>query len=243
MSRRIFVVADAHVSEKNGNLDAFFAMLRKFEDCPGDIVFLGDIFDLWIGLSRYERTYHHDFLKWCERQKGGRTVGFIEGNHEFFVCQHHRTRFTWCDTARFDCEGITFVHGDLINQHDTPYLRFRRLTKNPVTKFLVRFMPFGVRLVQALKERLRTTNMAHKMGLPEDQIEAFGRNLKRNAQCHESTFLVLGHFHRQKSWTLPGGGVIHALPAWVDSQTVSVIGRTERITLEHVHWQDLNEYR
>jgi hypothetical protein len=79
------MIADAHISRTQGNVEAFFEMLAALEDGPSDVVFLGDIFDLWVALPRYENEQHRMFLSWCQRQKGHRRIGFVEGNHEFFL--------------------------------------------------------------------------------------------------------------------------------------------------------------
>ena len=43
-----------------------------------------NIFDLWIALPRYEDEIHTKFIDWCRKQKHIRTIGYLEGNHEFY---------------------------------------------------------------------------------------------------------------------------------------------------------------
>jgi len=44
----MIIIADAHIDESRGNESAFFQMLEAIEKTDHDIVFLGDIFELWI---------------------------------------------------------------------------------------------------------------------------------------------------------------------------------------------------
>ena len=65
----IIIIADAHVNEAQGNHYQFFDMLTALEACDHDLIFLGDIFDLWIALPRYESRIHHRFLNWSVKNR------------------------------------------------------------------------------------------------------------------------------------------------------------------------------
>ena len=60
--KNFIIVADSHID--NNNASAFFAMLAEVAKSDYDIIFLGDIFELWLGLNRYEEEMHKDFLSW-----------------------------------------------------------------------------------------------------------------------------------------------------------------------------------
>ncbi len=171
----LVIITDAHISRPQGNSDAFFEMLATLEQGAGDVVFLGDIFDLWIALTRYEDDLHHRFLSWCQRQKPRRRVGFVEGNHEFFLAREHADAFTWCTQQAWwqDVEGNLFCHGDRINRFDRPYLTFRQLIKNPIARALICGLPLGPRLVHHVKERMKSTNQAFRKFLPQEQLRQF----------------------------------------------------------------------
>ena len=89
------MIADAHIRRNQSDGGAFFDMLAALEGGPGDVVFIGDMLALWIALPRYENALHRAFLSWCRRQKAHRRIGFVEGNHEFFLARSHATAFTW----------------------------------------------------------------------------------------------------------------------------------------------------
>jgi len=123
----MIIITDAHISEAKGNHTIFFKMLECLERNSQDLVFLGDIFDLWIALPRYEETIHRDFISWCRQQKNHRTIGYMEGNHEYFLASERATDFTWCshDSWLLDDSGILFVHGD-VPVGDLPAVRGER---------------------------------------------------------------------------------------------------------------------
>ena len=219
----MIIVADSHVSEENGNLTSFFKMLEAIGQSPYDVVFLGDIFDLWIGLRRYEEPHHIRFRDWCRQNLPKRAIGFIEGNHEFYVADNHRAIFTWSSERQWlDVGAATlFAHGDLINRADKNYLRFRRLTKNPLTKALVRFLPGGRMLARHLKRRLKTTNQAFRIGLPEEALRGYARQEFAKGIRH----IFIGHFHQPFEVTGPDGGALHVLPGWFSAEQIALLDR------------------
>ena len=79
------VIADAHVDESSA--EAFFNLLGRIEASGVRVIFLGDVFELWIAIPRYEQTMHRRFLDWSRRQREKPIL--IEGNHEFFVNQRY----------------------------------------------------------------------------------------------------------------------------------------------------------
>lgn len=213
----MFIVTDAHVSEANQNVASFFEMLEQLADTGEDVVFLGDIFDLWIGLQRYEEPMHQRFVAWCRHYAQCATVGFIEGNHEFYVVQRHAEAFSWSSAAGHDAHGVRFVHGDLVNRADKNYLRFRALTKNAVTRTLIAWMPFGKGFVAWLKDRLKTTNKAFRMGIPEQAMQAFAEHSRED----NVRFVVMGHFHNPFHLQSHLAAHLWVLPAWLDGEQLS----------------------
>ena len=94
------LVADSHL--RPGGEDAFFAMLDRIRQYhPAGVIFLGDIFELWIALDGYESDIHFRFLQWCREAKAQFEVGFIVGNHEFYLSHSHSDAFSWIDEKEY----------------------------------------------------------------------------------------------------------------------------------------------
>jgi len=229
----VLVITDAHVSEANGNVAAFFDMLDAVAAGGEDVVFLGDIFDLWIALPRYEDAHQARFLNWCRREKARRVIGFVEGNHEFYVVHRHCDAFTWADADGRRDGRLLWVHGDLINRADTNYLRWRRLSKNALMRALVRVLPGGPRLVQRVKAKMKKTNKAFRIGLPREALKAFA------ARCAGTVDQVfVGHFH--EAYAVEADGVrLAVLPDWFADQSVTLID-TRAGTHVSGHWRTLS---
>lgn len=107
------------------------------------------------------------------------------------------------------------THGDLLNEADLPYRFWRRISKNPISRFALNFVPreAGNRLVWKTEARLYRSNFKHKQRLPIDMIRKFAQ--RRFGQGYD--VLLLGHFH--KSWTdRIGSGRVEILPAFVDER-------------------------
>ena len=243
-AHRTLIIADAHVSEANGNVESFFKLLEKLESIPGDIVFLGDVFDLWVGFRRYQAWFHRKFITWCKEQKAKRAIGLIEGNHEFFVEKNFGDAFSWCHPEGCVFKNLLLVHGDMINSRDHKYLRFRRFTKNALAAVVVRILPWGVRITDGLKQKLKTTNMAYKTYLPEQEILLFARQQRAlnsgSSESKTSLSLVFGHFHIQKEWELGDGARVFSMPAWVDTGLVAAFDDSENSRPIYMNVKDLH---
>ncbi len=222
----LILIADAHVSKARGNAPAFFRLLDALARYDDDLIFLGDIFDLWVALPRYENELHRRFVAWCRQQKKRRAIGFLEGNREFFLTVRHADAFSWCVSGPWhrDQYGNLFCHGDQINRLDLRYLSFRRLSKNRWSRLLLQSLPLGPALAEHLKRRLKHTNPAFRRRLPIDQIERFAE-----ARFREGARTVFaGHFHQPYTYCNPGGAQMHALPAWMSTGCVSRYDPVER---------------
>jgi UDP-2,3-diacylglucosamine pyrophosphatase LpxH len=232
----LIMIADAHIGQAQGNIDPFYHMLTALARGSGDVIFLGDIFDLWIALPRYENTLHRRFLAWCRREKAHRCIGYIEGNHEFFLAQRHAAAFTWCTQRSWwiDAEENLFCHGDRINRRDRKYLAFRLGIRNPITKMLILGLPMGPRVVRYVKHRLQHTNPPFRKTLPLDQLESFAEDRFTEGAAR----VFLGHFHRPFEYRGRQGGVLHTLPDWFSKGWVSVL-KADRKTLQQGPWQDI----
>jgi len=216
----MIIIADAHIDESRGNESVFFRMLGAIEKTDHDVVFLGDIFDLWIALPRYERGIHKTFLAWCEAQKHLRTVGFIEGNHEYFVAAQKKEYFSWCTDAAVwpDAKGHLFCHGDQINQRDKNYLRFRKISKNQITQTITSHLPFGPRIGEWLKHGFKETNLEFRRHLPRKAIADFAE-AKFKDGFHT---IFVAHFHRDYQYRNPESKALYIVPGWFKAEQVTL---------------------
>ncbi len=224
MKNNVYVlVADCHIRAHSDAEDEFFRMLDRIaEFSPAGVIFLGDIFELWIALDGYETREHLRFIQWCAGHKDKMEIGFIEGNHEFYVSDRHREAFTWVDdAARAAGNGILFIHGDLINRADHKYLLLRRIVRNRFTRFLLRLTSssIGPGIAEKVRVSLKPTNLQHKRLLPVSYLEEYGRKAARG----KVRTIFSGHFHVRKNIGLPDGVSAEILPAWGNNGEVVLL--------------------
>jgi UDP-2,3-diacylglucosamine hydrolase len=233
----MIIITDAHISTAADNHNAFFRMLAKIEKTNHDLVFLGDIFDLWIALPRYEEGIHRDFVSWCRHQKQCRTIGYMEGNHEYYVVEERKEAFSWSSDGPWwqDAEGCLFVHGDQVNRQDRNYLAFRKLIKNKVSKRIMGCLPYGPQISNWAKHALKQTNIEFRLGLPHPEIEAFAKARFRQG----ADIIFVGHFHQEYSWFDQESKALYALPDWFSSRKVTLFQHDPR-SVKTVHWEDLD---
>ncbi len=231
------VIADAHLcGGEEKRTEDFFRILDQIDSLPRDcaIVFLGDIFELWVALKSYEDPLHARFLSWCRNAIHNRTVVFLEGNHEFYVTQTRHEAFTKVSPHELSIGGIRFAHGDRINRADYSYRLLRILLRNPFTRLLAALCGpfFGPAAADKIRRSLKNSNRKHKKFFPENAIE---RHLLEMAeQKKKDRLLVLGHFHRSIRREAHGC-TLHVVPAFQDQGEIAVIhcpGKVESAVVE-----------
>jgi UDP-2,3-diacylglucosamine pyrophosphatase LpxH len=170
-----------------------------------DWLFLGDIFDVWVGLPGMETPLEREFLDWvAARRREGRWVGFWLGNREYFL-----------DTLadRFDLMGegiggelplerLRWEHGDLVNRADWRYRLWNLASRSGPVWLIARLLPRPAAraLAQRLQRAMGGTNQACKLSFPREAFRA------ATGEVPGATFIT-GHFHQLER---EGGGT--ALP-------------------------------
>jgi VanZ family protein/UDP-2,3-diacylglucosamine pyrophosphatase LpxH len=186
--RDLILVADPHWGMELTGLAEATARFPQ-----ADWLFLGDVFDVWVGLAGMETDSQRAFLAWVDtRRAAGRWVGLWLGNREFFLDPHaaHFDLMGEGIGGTLEGEALTWEHGDLINTADRPYRLWNLVSRSGPFWLLFRLLPGGsARRVSAWMERkLRTTNAAYKLAFPR---AAF----RLAAQAHSGTTFLTGHFH------------------------------------------------
>ena len=215
------VFADCHVGRRPGDEGPFLEALETAAVSGARAIsLLGDIFHFFIAHRNYETPAIARFLESVDRLRAaGVPVTYVEGNRDFFLRGSYvESRFERvCDEQVFEQGGRRFLltHGDLLNEADRPYRFWRALSKNPISRAALDFIPrrAGNRLVWKVEARLYRSNFKHKTRLPVEMIRAFAARRFREG----IDVLLLGHFHRSWSETVDSGRV-EILPAFVEER-------------------------
>lgn len=230
----VILIADSHVSDAKGNVSEFFEMLGAVARSSHDVVFLGDILDLWIALPPFEQDLNRRLLAWCHEEKLRRLIGFVEGNHEFFLHRHQAEAFTFSAPLNYtDPTGRVFTHGDLINRRDYSYRLFRAVVRNRVTECLLAHLPGTPRLAAAIKRKMNARTAKQPKILPEDELRTFAEDQFARGATH----IYCGHFHQSFDYEDGEGRELHVVPQWQGTGLVGIIDDRDGFAIRH--WQAL----
>lgn len=216
---QIFVIGDSHIGLSPGSEKPIMDWLDRFAMLQPRALYLnGDLFHYFIADRKfYTPTVEKVFDRFRQLRDSGVEVHYVEGNRDFFLKGSFVEEAVTDVADEYSLQAgdrkYLIVHGDLINDRDYPYRFWRRASKNPVSKFSLRFIPrrTASRFVDGVEKRLARSNFKHKSRLPLEQLEAYG--LERREQGF--THVVFGHFHQKL--VLPGdGATIAILPAWFE---------------------------
>lgn len=205
------LVADSHLREDAA--EEFFDMLAAIRQYgPAGVIFLGDIFELWIAFDGYESSIHTRFLDWCREAKNHFEVGFILGNHEFYVMEPHGGAFSWITEESHITSGLLCMHGDLINRADKHYMLLRKILRSRLIRFLLKITSrtIGPAVSDRVRRSLKTTNRRFKRQLPMTELENFARTVPPDRVRR----IYAGHFHQHAVLDPSDSVPLEILPAW-----------------------------
>lgn len=223
----VVVVADAHLGGPGGNGEELAEQLAVLEPARCvRVLFLGDLFHLWIGARRFETPEVRLLAPVIRdlRQRGIR-VSYVEGNRDFFLSggAYGDLFDDYGREVRFEIgdEKYLAVHGDGLNPGDWRYRCWRRLSKNAVSRWLTLRLPPALsnRLVSSTERGLARTNLEHKARIPEGIIRRYAA--RRLAEGYN--VLLVGHFHAARRWVLDGGEV-RVANAWFNDRKLLWLG-------------------
>lgn len=223
----VAVVADSHLGGPGGPAAPLLAELAELptRGCKR-LILLGDLFQLWIGFSKYETP---DVLALVDTLRGLRHQGLeiecIEGNRDFFLSgPRYADAFRVVPETTFEAGGKRYLalHGDGLDRRDWRYHFWRGVSKSPVGRLAARAFPERIaqRVVAGTEAALSETNQKHKRTIPEAVLRAYAA--KRLTEGHD--VLLLGHFHEAHRWAVPGGEV-QLLDAWFRSRRIEWFGK------------------
>ena len=196
----LILVADPHWS------GALTGLREARAAHPGaDWLFLGDVFDVWVGIPGMDNPLEREFLAWVDGvRREGRWVGLWLGNREYFL-DPLADRFDLMGEGtggRLEGEGLAWEHGDLVNVADWRYRLWNLVSRSGVVWLFARLLPRAraQALATRLQRALQTTNRAYKLAFPREAFRAA-------AAEHPAETFITGHFHTHE---VEGNGI--ALP-------------------------------
>lgn len=191
-SKPLILVADPHWHESIKDL-------RNAQTAypNADWLFLGDVFDLWLGIPGAESNIAKEFLTWVDETRSKQCwVGLWLGNREFFL-DYLVNRFDLIGEGiggSLPNEELYWEHGDLINSADWRYRLWNLISRSSMVWLLTRMLPKATvdTIANYIKYKIHTTNNYYKVFFPK---KAFLEAAKENCG---GTFIT-GHFHTHQT--------------------------------------------
>ena len=219
------LVGDVHLDRDDPDLPAFLAFLDRLGETSTRIVFLGDLFNIWLGRRALEMPHQSAVIERLrELRRRGIVVRYVEGNRDY------RIGAGYAGSALDDASdaGIVeqwggsrlfVVHGDLANAGDLQYRAWRRVSRSFPVWGLFNLLPAStrLRLAERMERRMRATNLEYKREFPDAAVRAYAVPYLASG----FDVVVLGHFHVEKELRLepPGpSGRVLVLPEWKGSR-------------------------
>jgi UDP-2,3-diacylglucosamine hydrolase len=226
VSGEILVIGDSHIGLADGSEKPVVSWLeRAAARKPAALYLNGDLFHYLIAHPKfYTSSVDKVFAAFRRFRDAGIPVHYVEGNRDFFLkgsfVEDSVTDVGLEYTVIAGSRRYLIVHGDMINDRDLPYRFWRRVSKNPVSKFGINLIPKRTarKFVDSVEKRLAHTNFKHKSKLPTDLMARYAEKRRRDG----FTDVVFGHFH-QKLILPTDNSRVTILPPWYETGEAMVI--------------------
>gem|GEM_PF-746496 len=190
------VFTDTHlpVAKNDRVFEEFLETINISEKLTRRIIFLGDVFEVWSGVSKYNHERGKKLLQHIKDLKKDKEVYLVEGNWDFFLCRHFPNHFTKCTSRelKFNINGKTlvFTHGHRYNDWQTKALHF--ILTNPIS-----YLAWKTELLKPIEEKVAKIFLNKETNpLPDNfNPEMIAKRLKNKFKDADSIFV--GHFHRE----------------------------------------------
>lgn len=230
----IVVVADPHLESTVNDVQCMVAFLKTLRPSEHILVFLGDLFHVWVESPRYHTEqvqYLMNELSAFRRQGG--IIHLIVGNRDLFF--NNISSFSEAGHLPFDSVNLDFLtlyfanglimahHGDTVNRKDKRYLLWRKVVRSPLVKYMFNKLPAQKvkTILWDLERRMKQTNIKFRQFFPDEEWTSF---VKHVHDTHSPTILMVGHFHPPRPIVIKNDsttGIV--VPAWHKTQNYLIL--------------------
>lgn len=147
MTDKVVFVSDVHLTKAHPHrVELFFRFLKNLETQNiTHLIFLGDIFDVWIGDKQIYIEEFKSITKQIQKlRKQGIKLIYFEGNHDFLLGKfwkktlgakvYKKTKY-----LTFNNQVFCLEHGDWILPHDYGYRIYTFFIRSPLVQLILSF--------------------------------------------------------------------------------------------------------
>ncbi len=225
---RCLFIADAHLRDPHeSHYQKLLRLLQTLDDDPGEVFFMGDTFDFWMG---YRYTVFAPYVPFLERLRQLRereiAITLLEGNHDFLLGPYFNE--LGCTVLPANTmlvrqgKKLLLAHGDLIDEGDVSYRRLRALLRHPLFYAAFRIFPPDWAWRIAEKAAEQSKKKRETKGWIRRDPRPLLREHARRYFAQDAEAVITGHFHF--SWREDTEeGVILSLGDWRKQSTYAVL--------------------
>ena len=222
-------ISDLHLDESQPHLIQFFLkFLNQCDKTVDALYILGDLFEVWIGDDVHSLFSEEMIEALRTKTKNGLPIFFLPGNRDFLIGKKFLTA-SGCQLLPDEKKiwlyhtPVLLMHGDTLCTRDIHYLKWRKLSHHPLSRYFFLCWPLSWR--QALANQLRKKSKAYTQKLNSDLMDVTQSEVERVMSHHQANVLIHGHTHRPgiHPFSLNGKAAERiVLGAWHDHPNVLV---------------------
>jgi len=229
---KIVVISDTHIKfdekrEDKARRERVSSFLQNLTDDTDLLVLNGDIFDLWFDWNSVIIAGYYDFIHELKvvLNRGIRVV-MLAGNHDFWFngflerlgIEIFSDYFITIDNQT----QIYITHGDKYTSNDFRYFIFRKLLRNPVTKFIFNLvhpelsLNIGKKLSRSSRDRQDSPEITKKKN--QGLVKFAQKKVDEGYQV-----VIMGHAHNPQKLEFSEGSYLNSGDWIVHDSYVEII--------------------
>ncbi len=191
---------------------------------------MGDLFDFWFEYKTVvPKGFTRTLGKLAEITDSGIPVHFFVGNHDLWMNGYFREELgipVYHKPHEYTFNNKTFLigHGDGLGPGDTGYKRMKKIFKNPVFKWLFKWLhpDIGVKIAQYLSVKNKLISGDDDAKFLGEDNEWLVQYCKRKLETKHSDYFIFGHRHLPLEIDLNKNSKYVNLGDWIQYYTYGV---------------------
>ena len=234
MKKKIYFASDQHfgIPDHKRSLERekkFVSWLEEIKKDASELFLLGDLFDYWFEYKHViPKGYVRLLGKLADLSDRGIPIHFFVGNHDMWMRDYLQKELgieVYFERKEFKRGGKLFLigHGDGLGPKDKAYKRMKKLFRNPIAIWLMRWLhpdlgiPIGVYF-----------STKNKMISGQEGLQSFGKDEWLVSYCYKKLeqkkidFFLFGHRHLPIDFRLNETSRYINIGDWITNFTYAV---------------------
>jgi len=206
---RVYIISDCHftynpkTTEEQGRNRVVLDFISSLIGQAEMLILAGDIFDLWYDWrSVIIKGYFPLLKKLADLKESNCNLVFISGNHDFWFgnflkeyleCKIYNDHYC----SIIDSKRLFVSHGDQFTNNDFRHRVFKKLIRNPISRFLFSILHPNISLSVGMLFS-RTSRIISSQPTKSELIRTCGLEHYSKKIAADYDIIVMGHSHNPK---------------------------------------------